>query len=62
MKFLIAVLFICSSDKCQFVHGEKKYFDKPSCAQDVASAVIDARSKGFVVEGSCIAINTKDLL
>jgi hypothetical protein len=62
MNFLIAVLFVCSSDQCTFMQGEKKHFDKPSCEQDVAQALADLRSSGLVAQGTCIALTTRDLL
>jgi hypothetical protein len=62
MIFFISVLFMCSANECTFLRSEHKFFKQSECMEVTMTAVIAARAKELVAEGTCLAINTKDLL
>ena len=62
MIFFLSVLFLCSSDNCTFLKSDYKFFKQAECAEVTLAAVKSARAKGLIAEGTCLAVNTKDLL
>lgn len=62
MIFFLSVLFVCGSDNCTFLKSENKFFKQAECAEVTLAAVKSAREKGLIAEGTCLAVNTKDLL
>lgn len=62
MIFFLSVLFLCSSENCTFLKSDYKFFKQAECAEVTRIAVSAAKSKGLVAEGTCLVVNTKDLL
>ena len=62
MIFFVSVLFMCSATECTFLKSEHKFFKQAECVEVTKSAVREARENGLVAEGTCLAVNTKDLL
>lgn len=62
MIFFLSVLFVCGSDSCTFLKSDYKFFKQAECVEATLTAVKSARERGFIAEGTCLAVNTKDLL
>jgi hypothetical protein len=62
MIFFLSVLFVCNTTECTFLKSDNKFFKQTECVEATKSAVQSAREKGLVAEGTCLAVNTKDLL
>lgn len=62
MIFFLAILFLCDTDGCQFYQAEQKFFKASECKKAVAMAVEEAKLKTPIAHGTCVAVNTKDLL
>lgn len=62
MIFFLSVLFVCGTDACTFMKSDTKFFKQKECVEATLNAVQSAKEKGLVADGTCLAINTKDLL
>lgn len=62
MIFFLSVLFVCTTTECAFLKSDQKFFKQAECVEVTLNAVVSAREKGLVAEGTCLAVNTKDLL
>lgn len=62
MIFFISVLFMCNTTACTFLKLDHKFFKQAECVEVTKTAVREAREKGLVAEGTCLVVNTKDLL
>ena len=62
MIFFLSVLFVCSTETCIFMKSDFKHFKQADCLEITKNAVREARAQGLVAEGTCLVVNTKDLL
>lgn len=62
MIFFLSVLFMCNTTECTFLKSDHKFFKQAECVEATINAIKSAREKGLVADGTCLVINTKDLL
>jgi hypothetical protein len=60
MKIFIAVIFACQQGTCQFMQSEDVYFTEKECNVVLASGINDAKQYGFLAQGVCLEINTRN--